>query len=130
MENNLKEEKLQILKMIEEGKITPEEGINLLDALENVEETYVDNKQAKWLKVKVFDPDDNTKVNVTIPIALIDVGMKMAGKFGPAFVPELKEADINENDLKELFEAIKNGAMGKLVDIESEDGEKVEIVVE
>ncbi len=130
MENNLKEEKLQILKMIEEGKITPEEGINLLDALENVEETYVDNKQAKWLKVKVFDPDDNTKVNVTIPIALIDVGMKMAGKFGPAFVPELKEANINENDLKELFEAIKNGAMGKLVDIESEDGEKVEIVVE
>jgi len=130
MENNLKEEKLQILKMIEERKITPEEGINLLDALENVEETYVDNKQAKWLKIKVFDPDDNTKVNVTIPIALIDVGMKMAGKFGPAFVPELKEADINENDLKELFEAIKNGAMGKLVDIESEDGEKVEIVVE
>ncbi|MBU5456136.1 hypothetical protein EDD65_10715 [Keratinibaculum paraultunense] len=130
MENNLKEEKLQILKMIEERKITPEEGINLLDALENVEETYVDNKQAKWLKIKVFDPDDNTKINVTIPIALIDVGMKMAGKFGPAFVPELKEADINENDLKELFEAIKNGAMGKLVDIESEDGEKVEIVVE
>ena len=45
--NNLKEEKLQILKMVEEGKITPEEGISLLETLEDVEETYVDNRQAK-----------------------------------------------------------------------------------
>ncbi|MCF6460978.1 SHOCT-like domain-containing protein [Clostridium sp. Cult3] len=127
---HLKEEKLQILKMVEEGKITSEEGIDLLDALGDAEETYVANKQAKWLKIRVFDPDDNTKVNVTVPIALIDVSMKMAGKFAPAFVPELKEANLNENDMKELFDAIKNGATGKIVDIESEDGEKVEIVVE
>lgn len=128
--NNLKEEKLQILKMVEEGKITPEEGISLLETLEDVEETYVDNRQAKWLKIKVFDPSDNTKVNVTIPIALIDVSMKMAGKFAPAFVPELKEVNISENDMIELLDAIKEGATGKLVDVESEDGEKVEIVVE
>ena len=30
--------------------------------------------------------------------------MKMAGKFAPAFVPELKEADINENDLKKWLQ--------------------------
>lgn len=124
--NNLKEEKLQILKMVEEGKITPEEGISLLETLEDVEETYVDNRQAKWLKIKVFDPSDNTKVNVTIPIALIDVSMKMAGKF----VPELNEANISEHDMRELFDAIKEGATGKLVDVASEDGEKVEIIVE
>lgn len=126
----LKEEKLQILKMIEEGKITSEEGIQLLDALGEAEETYVDNRQAKWIKIRVFDPDDKTKVNITVPIALIDVSMKMAGKFGPHFVPELKEAGLEENDMKELFDAIKNGAMGKLVDVESENGEKVEIIVE
>mgnify|MGYP000871696825 CR=1 FL=1 len=126
----MREEKLQILKMIEEGKITPEEGINLLDALEDAKETYIENNHAKWLKIRVFDPDDKTKVNVTVPIALIDVSMKMAGKFGPAFVPELKEAGLDETDMTELFNAIKDGAMGKLVDIESEDGEKVEIIVE
>jgi len=126
----MREEKLQILQMIEEGIITPEEGINLLDALGDVEETYIENKGAKWLKIRVFDPDDKTKVNVTVPLALIDVGMRMAGKFGPAFVPELKEAGLDESDLTELFQAIKEGAMGKLVDIESEDGEKVEIIVE
>ncbi len=48
----------------------------------------------------------------------------------PAFVPELKEVNISENDMIELLDAIKEGATGKLVDVESEDGEKVEIVVE
>ena len=45
-------------------------------------------------------------------------------------MPELKESGLNENDINELFEAIKNGASGKLVDIEGENGEKVEIIVE
>ena len=126
----MKDEKLQILQMIEEGKITPSEGMDLLDALEGAKKAYIENNQAKWLKIRVFDPNDSTKVNITVPIALIDVSMKMAGKFGPAFVPELKEAGLNEGDMAELFNAIKDGAVGKLIDIESEDGEKVEIIVE
>jgi hypothetical protein len=126
----MKDEKLQILQMIEEGKITPSEGMDLLDALEGAKKAYIENNQAKWLKIRVFDPNDSTKVNITVPIALIDVSMRMAGKFGPAFVPELKEAGLNEGDMAELFNAIKDGAVGKLIDIESEDGEKVEIIVE
>lgn len=126
----MKDEKLQILQMIEEGKITPSEGMDLLDALEGAKKAYIENNQAKWLKIRVFDPNDSTKVNITVPIALIDISMRMAGKFGPAFVPELKEAGLNEGDMAELFNAIKDGAVGKLIDIESEDGEKVEIIVE
>ena len=126
----MREERLQILKMVEDGKITPEEGMDLLDALEDMEEMHIENKQAKWLKIRVSDGGDKSKVNVTVPIALIDVSMRMAGKFGPAFVPELKEAGMTEDDFMELFDAIKGGAIGKLVDIESEDGEKVEIIVE
>lgn len=127
----MKEEKLQVLKMVEGGKITPEEGIELMDALEDREEVYRSRQpHAKWLKIRVYDPDEKAKVNVTIPLALMDVALKMAGKFGPAFVPELKEAGLDEEDLAELFEAIKNGAEGKLVDIQSENGESVEITVE
>lgn len=127
----MKEEKLQVLKMVEDGKITPEEGMELIDALEDREEVYRDRQaHAKWLKIRVYDPDEKAKVNVTIPLALMDVALKMAGKFGPAFVPELKEAGLDGEDLAELFEAIKNGAEGKLVDIQSENGESVEITVE
>lgn len=127
---DFKEEKLQILKMVEDGKITSEEGIELLEALNETKVSYRESQKAKWLKIKVFEPDDSTKVNVTIPVALIDVGMKIAGKVAPNFVPELKESGLDEMDLKEIFEAIKDGASGKLVDIESENGEKVEIIVE
>jgi hypothetical protein len=123
--NNLKEERLAIIKMIQEGKISAEEGADLLSALdEKSSEGYT--KNAKWIRVRVFDPDDNTKVNVNIPIALVDVGLKFATKFSP----ELKESHLEEVDLKEIVEAIKNGAEGKIVDIESDDGERVEVYVE
>lgn len=39
----MREEKIQILKMVEEGKITTEEGIELLEALETREETESPN---------------------------------------------------------------------------------------
>src|SRR5699024_633722 len=123
----MKEEKKQILKMVEENKITVDEGLDLLNALEErekIENTYTNDP--KWLKIKVFDPDEDTKFNVNLPLSLINVGMKMSQKF----VPELKDAGLDEEDFKEILNAIEDGAQGKIVDIESEDGEKVEIVVE
>lgn len=125
--SSLKDEKLQILKMIEEGKITSDEGINLLETLEDTEKSSIINdKTANWVKIRVFDPGDSTKVNVTIPVSLIDVGLKIANKVSP----DLKASGIEEKDLKEIFEAIQSGASGKLIDIERENGEKVEITVE
>jgi len=125
MSSSLKEEKMQILKMIQEGKVSSEEGIELLNALE--EKVGEPNKKStKWLKIRVYDPDDKTKVNVNIPIALVDIGLKFATKFSP----ELKESNLEEIDFREIAEAIKNGAEGKIVDVESDNGEKVEIIVE
>lgn len=127
---DFKDEKLQILKMVEEGKITSEEGVELLGALSETKANYMDNHKSKWIKIRVFEPNNSTKVNVTIPVALIDAGIRIAGKVAPNFVPELKESGLDEKDLKEILEAIKNGASGKLVDVENENGEKVEIIVE
>ncbi|SDZ38451.1 hypothetical protein SAMN05660462_02964 [Proteiniborus ethanoligenes] len=123
--NNLREEKMQILKMIEDGKINSKDGIELLSALEEKENLPMP-KSSKWLRIKVFDPEDNTKVNVNVPIALIDVGLKFATKVSP----ELKNSDLNGIDFNEIVEMIKSGAEGKIVDVESGDGERVEIVVE
>ena len=125
MSNNLKEEKLQILKMIQEGKITSENGVELLNALDTKDNEGL-KKPSKWLKVRVFEGSDKAKVNVNIPLSLVDVGLKMATKFSP----ELKDSKLEEIDFKEIAELIKNGAEGKIVDIETENGEKVEIIVE
>ncbi|NLX61839.1 MAG: hypothetical protein GXZ06_04875 [Tissierellia bacterium] len=122
-----KEEKLQILKMIEEGKITSEEGVKLLEALEDREDTsYIDVEKAKWIKVKVFEPDKKTNVDVTIPLSIIDVGMKIANKISPDF----KKYGLSEEEIIEILNAIKSGASGKIVDVKGENGETVEIVVE
>lgn len=123
-------EKLQILNMVQEGKITAEEGVKLLEALEDNKKTsnnlvYSDNK-AKWLKIKVIESGDITKANVTLPISLVNVGVKLIGKFSP----EIKASGLTEDDIGEILEAIKNGQMGKIVDVDTEDGTKVEITIE
>ena len=125
IKGDFREEKLQILKMVEDGIITVEEGVDLLNALEE-KDNVKPIKNIKWIKIKVYDPDDDTKVNVTIPISFVSLGMKLATKFSP----ELKETGLDEEDFKEIYAAIESGAMGKIVDVESENGEKIEIVIE
>ena len=127
----LEKEKMQILTMVKEGKVTTEEGVKLLDALDgnstSLNDTNIKNgKKARWLKVRVFDPEDSTKVNITLPISIINVGVKLAQKFSPEF----KETGLTEDDMDEIFSAIKNGETGKILDVDSNDGTKVEIVVE
>jgi hypothetical protein len=123
-------EKMQILNMVKEGKITTEEGVKLLDALEKTDPITSSisnlNSKAKWLKIRVFDPEDSTKVNVTLPISLINIGVKLAGKFSPEF----KEAGLTEKDMEEIFTAIKNGETGKIIEVDSDDGTKVEVTIE
>lgn len=119
------EERMQILKMIEEGKISPEEGAKLLSALSTRSRAPASpgGSEARWFRVRVTDVDSGkSKVNVNIPMGLVNVGMKM----GARFIPE--DADI---DLEELFEQIRSGAHGKIVEvIDDESGEHVEIFIE
>ncbi len=83
-------------------------------------------KPAQFLKIRVAEEGKN-KVNVTIPISLIEVGLKIGAKVGPKFSPEAEV--LKEIDLDELMQAVKEGAKGKIVDIE-DDGDKVEIFIE
>jgi len=126
----MREEKLQILKMIEEGKITSEEGIQLLNALDEGEPpkeapTKTALKGAKWLKVRVFEKNGKSKVNVNIPVALIDIGLKISSKYHSDLEEQLGGIDLNE-----IIDAVKNGAEGKLVEVEEENGDRVEVFVE
>ncbi len=119
------EERMQILKMIEEGKISPEEGAKLLSALgtKQTQPAPSGGSEARWFRVRVTDAETGrSKVNVNIPMGLVNVGMRMGAKF----IPE--DTDI---DLEEIFEQIRSGAQGKIVEvIDDESGEHVEIFVE
>ena len=127
MSKNVSEEKIQILEMVEDGKITAAEGTELLAALESNEEEIVPRKDVKWLKVRVYTLDDQPKVNVNIPISLVDVGLKLAKKYDPKF----KDSGLDNIDLDEILDAIKNGAEGKIVDvIDDEEQTKIKVYVE
>ncbi len=124
------EERMRILNLLQEGKITAEEASRLLSALTQTSKTGSTNARPtasgripRQLRVRVTDmKTDRTKVNVTIPMGLVNMGLKMGARFVP------NDVDV---DIEEIKEAIATGQMGKLVDAEDhEGGERVEVWVE
>lgn len=122
------EERLQILKMIEEGKISASEGADLLRALDKKDsgpaaEPLRGASQPRWFRVRITDVGTGkNKVNVNIPMGLVQVGMKMGARFAP---------DMEGVNYEELMESIRMGKQGKVIDItDDDDGERIEIFVE
>lgn len=121
------EERLQILKMIEEGKISAGEGAELLRALDRdgggSDEPLKGRSAPRWFRVRITDMDSGrAKVNVNIPLGLVSVGLKM----GARFVPEAEGLESQT-----LLDAIRSGRQGKVLDYTNEeDGERVEVFVE
>ena len=121
-------ENLKILKMVEEGKISADDAAKLLAAIEDSSETITISKskgKTKWLRVRITDIGGKTKVNVNVPVTLIDAGMKM----GLAYDENLFEK-LGDVDIEGILDAVRNGAEGNLVDIETEEGEKDKIFVD
>ena len=120
------EERVKILKMVEEGKITAEEGARLIEALNKQTRQPATRQagEAQWLRVKVMDLNTGKEsVRVNLPISLVNVGMKM----GARFVPDAEA----ESMMEDLAEALKQGLTGKIVDvIDEEEGQRVEVFVE
>lgn len=124
------EERMKILRMIEEGKLTAEEGAKLLSALSDNRARVTagtsisrGSGSARWLRVKVTDmASGRSKATVQIPIGLLEAGMKIGAHFAP---------EVEGVDMSEIMEALRSGVTGKIEDVmDEEDGEHVEIYVE
>ena len=119
------EERMQILKMIEARQISAEEGARLLAALDRASgaDQAAPSSPARWFRVRVTDlRTGKSKVNVNIPVGLVSVGIKMGARFAP---------DIDGLDIAQIERAIRDGAQGKIVDVQDEeDSERVEIFIE
>lgn len=117
------EERMRILSMLQEGKVTAEEANRLLSALNQAAKASGPKRTPRQLRVRITDVNTGrAKVNVNIPMGLVNIGLKMGARFIPS------DADI---DVESVKEAISNGQMGKIVDMEDiEDGERVEVWVE
>lgn len=122
------EERMKILQMVSEGKISPEDGAKLLSALTDSGSRRRASGGgrsggAKYMRVRVTDSfSGKTKVSVNLPLGLIDAGLSIASNF----MPEMDAAAAQE-----IADAIRSGNIGKIVDVQDEeDGEHIEIFIE
>jgi hypothetical protein len=119
------EERMKILRMIEEKKITAEEGAKLLGALGGREQRRpaAPGGESRWLRVRITDlASGKASFNVNLPVGLLNVGLKM----GARFIPE-----IEGTEAEELAEALRQGQTGKVMDVtDEEEGRRVEVYIE
>ena len=122
------EERMKILKMIEDGKLSAEEGTKLLATLSEKRGPTPPRAPGmpgapRWLRIRVTDVHSGrSKASVQIPLALVDAGMKIGAHFAP---------EVEGVDMANVMEALRAGMTGKIIDVtDDEDGEHVEIYVE
>ncbi len=135
----MSEERLRILKMVEEGKISAEEAEQLMRAIDETEEQTGQDESgaaaapsadsaasARVLKIRVYKTDtDEPKVNLNIPLRFIG--------FIKSMIPRSEKAKIEQRgfDLDELVSQAESGSIGTIMDVEDEeDGERVLITLE
>lgn len=126
----MNEEKMMILKMLQEGKISADEAAKLLESVDagdrkkDADESQDNRKgQGKFFRVKITDTDSGkSRANIRIPLSVLNIGVKLGAQFTP-------QIDGIKNE--QLMEAMRSGQIGKIIDVyDDEDGEHVEIYIE
>jgi hypothetical protein len=123
--------KEQILEMVKEGIISVEEGLKLLSAMDSaapVAGTFpkVRTDNAKRMVRIMINSEKGDNVRVNIPLALVKVGFDIGSKMKVDGNP----IDLKGVDFEAIIQMIDEGAVGELVTIDSEDGDKVRIFVD
>jgi hypothetical protein len=119
----MNEEKMRILKMIESGKISAEDGIKLLEALEagqSEKTAQPENSFGKTLNIKVTDIESGeVKVNLRVPLGIAHIIKSLIPE---AELQKLEERGIN---LDLIFQNIDSGAIGKLLEVEDNEHKQI-----
>lgn len=126
----LSEERRKVLQMVEEGKLSPEDGARLLTALGQADTEPEDiapsastaagaGMSGRQFRVRVTNmATGKQKVTVNIPLGLVEFGLR--------FVPE-----NDKFDPEMMRQAIREGLTGRIVEVfDEEKGDRVEIFIE
>jgi hypothetical protein len=125
-------ERMRILEMLEQGKITAQEASELISALD---ERPRDGRRERgrwgagepppdrprWFRVRVTDQvTGRARANVTIPIGMVGFGLGFAHRFK---MP-------GHGHIDDILEAVRSGRRGTVFDVSGGEGERVEIIIE
>ena len=140
------QEALEILAMVKDGKLSPEQGAELLEAMKaptgGTATAVMSGGKPKFLRVKVDvqEPEaDTVAVNMNVPLALADLVLKLLE--GATFQRGDRTIVVGEYlknlggmDVGAVLALVKEGASGKLLDVnvkeKNGDQVKVEITVD
>jgi len=125
--DQLREERLEILRLLEGGAITADEAATLLDALDraslpppNNGSTSLRSAEARLIRIRVTESETGrVVVNLAFPLGLIKSGLDIAGQFVPEYLPKVDA----------IRESVTAGFRGPLVDVD-DGGQRVEIIAE
>ena len=125
--DQLREERLEILRLLEAGTITADEAATLLDALDrasfppaNSGPPAVRGAEARLVRIRVTESTTGRAVvNLAFPLGLIKSGLDIAGQFVPEYLPKVDA----------IRESVTSGFRGPLVDVD-DGGQRVEIIAE
>lgn len=97
----MNENKLKILKMLEEGKINSEQAYKLLNAAEE--------ERIKGKKLVIRVKGQNENVNLSIPLGIVKSMIRLSGKF-VNFIPNeakirMEEKGIDTSKINEFIES-------------------------
>jgi hypothetical protein len=133
------DERMTILRMIENNKITAEQGAQLLSAMGKTGETttapaaeipqeqpahsQAPASRGRRFRVEVTDTvSGKHKVSVNLPIGLVRWGLRTGKKFS---------SDLDDIDMDELADMLEGGEDGQFIEVfDEEDGEHVRVFIE
>jgi hypothetical protein len=131
------EERLKILNLIQQGKITPQEGMHLLETLDKSRSPQPSFStpavptglipfspgKPRWLRVRITDTaSGKTRVNVRLPVTVLNAGVKIGARFSP---------ELGQEQMGEILDAIQAGEFGQVLDVyNDEDSEHIEVLLE
>ncbi|HHX78676.1 MAG TPA: hypothetical protein GX695_02860 [Acholeplasmataceae bacterium] len=133
------EERIKILDMLKDNIISVEEANELLKATnkktinekKEIKTIELDKKdKKKLLHIKIIS-EDGDKVMVNIPLKAVKFLFKN-GKINKSIkVAGIKEDFLNESiDMDLINEFIESGESGEIINIESENGDKINIYID
>ncbi len=124
-----REERLEVLRLLESGDISAAEADALLDALLAVDQASArpgDSAETRPLKrpgaVRIRITDQSTgkaNINLALPISLVEGGLNVARKFAPDKVPAAES----------IRQSIADGMVGTIVDVVDKN-DRIEVIIE
>lgn len=137
----LSEERLEILRLVENQTISADEAARILEALDRADRQpqpqqptapfppptppsprHRGKVRPASVRIRITDLGNSTaKVNLVLPYRLVDAGVKMVKRLAPDQMSVL--------DGREIRRSMDQGFWGPLVDI-TDDKQRIEIIVE